>query len=105
MAATVAYYGYDDCIELLNEHARVLITPHGGCRVLLYALTGAPNAIHLDEARADRDDKWESGDDAHSESAAGWTWVDGQESTGDPFGPTGGRFDVGPEFQAAGPDL
>ena len=105
MAATVAHYGYDDCIELLNEHARVLITPHGGCRVLLYALTGAPNAIHLDEARADRDDKWDSGDDAHGESAAGWKCVDGQQSTGDPFGPTGGRFDVGPELQAAGPDM
>jgi hypothetical protein len=35
----VCYFGYEDCIELLNDHARVLITPHGGCRVLLYVPT------------------------------------------------------------------
>ena len=101
----VSYYGYDDCIELLNEHARVLITPHGGCRVLLYQRTGGPNAIHLDEPRAERDGLWESGDDAGGEDAAGWTWTEDKASTGDPFGPTGGRFDVGPEFQASGPDM
>jgi hypothetical protein len=99
----VAFYGYDDCLELASAHARVVITPHGGARILLYALQveGAPNAIHLDDGTSG---KFESGDDAGGEKPSGWKWVAGQ-ATGDPFGPTGGRFDVGPEFQAGGPDM
>ena len=96
-----AFYGYNDCVELENGTAHVIITPHGGCRVLSYALAGGANAIHLDDGASG---KWESGDDAAGEKPQGWTWSEGQASTGDPFGPSGGRFDVGPEFQAEGPD-
>ena len=96
-----AFYGYDDCVELDNGTAHVIITPHGGCRVLSYSLAGGANAIHLDDGASG---KWESGDDAAGEKPQGWTWSEGQASTGDPFGPSGGRFDVGPEFQAEGPD-
>jgi hypothetical protein len=98
------FYGYDDCIELRSPHARAIITPHGGARVLLYALTGRPNAIHLDDGES-LGGKFENGDDARGETHHGWKWGGGEKTTGDPFGPTGGRFDVGPEFQASGPDM
>ena len=105
--ARMEFYGYSDCTELLNKHARVIITPHGGCRVLLYALTDGPNAIHLDhDLSLGPHGKWESGDAAAGdEQHPGWKWGGDRSATGDPFGPSGGRFDVGPEFQSSGPDL
>lgn len=79
--------------------------------------------------------KWESGDEkpAGEPAAQGWKWAGSPDEAwpGDPYGPTGGRFDIGPgqcsepqldtnplsivhrhqrgplapEFQASGPDM
>jgi len=69
----VDYFGYDDCIELKNESTRVVLGHHAGGRILEYSLNGT-NAILLDPEQA------------------GWVW-DGKKG----IGPTGGRFDIGPE--------
>ena len=42
----VEYFGYDDCIALENESTRVVLCPHGGGRVLEYALHRT-NAVFL----------------------------------------------------------
>ena len=44
--AVVEYFGYDDCVALENESTRVVLCPHGGGRVLEYALHRT-NAIYL----------------------------------------------------------
>jgi hypothetical protein len=139
----VSFYGYDDCVQLETAAATVIITPHGGGRVLRYSLVGDErNAIHLDDHSTGttlglmlhsrmplvltpaglklayapivhlsgpsltvvtflrRTGKWESG--ATPEGGAkpeGWKWGGAASDGGDPFGPTGGRFDIGPEFQ------
>jgi hypothetical protein len=72
-AETITYVGYPNCIELKNETTRVVLCPHAGGRVLVYALNGE-NGLYLEE-----------------------------EETGKPFVPgkraamTAGRFDIGPE--------
>lgn len=43
---TIEYFGYDDCVALENASTRVVLCPHGGGRVLEYALNGA-NAVFL----------------------------------------------------------
>jgi hypothetical protein len=73
LSSRVKYFGYDDCIELKNETTRVVLGHHAGGRVLEYSLNGT-NAILLDPEQA------------------GWVW-DGKTR----IGPTGGRFDIGPE--------
>ena len=42
----VPYYGYDDCIELRNDHTRVVLCPAAGGRVLEYSLKGK-NVLYL----------------------------------------------------------
>lgn len=69
----VAFFGYEDCIELRNESTRVVLGHHAGGRILEYSLEGV-NAILLDPDQA------------------GWVW-DGKKG----IGITGGRFDIGPE--------
>lgn len=70
----IPYFGYEDCILLENAHTRVVLTASAG-RILEYSRKG-PNAIYLDPAQA------------------GATFADGAP----PFGPTGGRLDIGPEM-------
>jgi hypothetical protein len=72
-SARVDFFGYKDCVELRNESTRVVLGHHAGGRVLAYELNGK-NAIKLDPDQA------------------GWVW-DGKKD----IGPTGGRFDIGPE--------
>ena len=43
--STISFFGYDDCVALENESTRVVLCPHGGGRVLEYALHGQ-NAIY-----------------------------------------------------------
>lgn len=46
--AVVSYFGYEDCIALENASGtRVVLCPHGGGRVLEYALHRSTNAIYL----------------------------------------------------------
>ena len=78
----ITYFGYEDCILLENDHTRVVLTSSAG-RVLEYSRKG-PNAIYLDPAQE------------------GATFEGGDP----PFGPTGGRLDIGPEMIIpAHPDL
>ena len=97
-AKVVSFYGYDDCVQLETAGATVVITPHGGGRVLRYNIAGdTRNAIHLDDHP---NGLWESGDVPKPDcTPEGWRWAGDGSDAGDPFGPTGGRFDIGPEFQ------
>ena len=70
----VEFHGYRDCVRIENDHARVVLGPACGGRVLGYSWKGE-EAIDLDPAQA------------------GWTWRPG----GPEIDPWGGRFDVGPE--------
>jgi len=73
-AQVVEHSGYPDCIELRNEHTRVIVCPACGGRVLEYSLDGK-NALYLDPRQN------------------GWIWEPGQA----PTNPYGGRLDIGPE--------
>ena len=73
---TLSYHGYSDCIAIENEASRVILTRHGGARVLEYSLHGR-NVIDHDPAQD------------------GWTLAGAQT----PIDPCGGRFDIGPEKQ------
>jgi hypothetical protein len=77
----ITYFGYEDCILLENAHTRAVVTGSAG-RILEYSRKG-PNAIYLDPAQ------------------------EGMVFEEDPpFGPTGGRLDIGPEMTIpAHPDL
>ncbi|MBN1294547.1 MAG: esterase, partial [Candidatus Latescibacteria bacterium] len=75
--AWVDSYGYSGCIELLNEHIRVILEPNCGGRILEYALYGE-NVIYTDPEQNGR------------------IYTPGEER----FGPTGGRCDIGPEMKA-----
>ena len=72
-AETINYLGYPNCIELKNETTRVVLCPHSGGRVLVYARNGE-NGLYLEE-----------------------------EETSKPYVPgervsmSAGRFDIGPE--------
>jgi hypothetical protein len=72
--STITYFGYDNCIVLENATTRVVLTEHGG-RILEYAHQGN-NAIYLNPEQK------------------GWIF-EGEDSYFE--GPTGGRFDIGPE--------
>lgn len=69
----VDFFGYQDCIELRNEHTRVVLGHHAGGRVLAFSLNGV-NAIYLKPGQE------------------GWVW-DGANRTD----LSGGRCDIGPE--------
>jgi hypothetical protein len=71
----IDYAGYQDCVYLANDDTRVILGPHFGGRVLEYAYQGQ-NALMLDPQQD------------------GWTYKAGESP---PWGPSGGRFDVGPE--------
>jgi len=71
----IDYAGYKDCANLQNDDVQVVLGPHCGGRVLAYAWHGE-NALALDP----RQD--------------GWTYGAGTPPMG---GPSGGRFDFGPE--------
>ena len=71
----IDYAGYTDCVFLENDTTRTVLGPHMGGRVLEYAYQGE-NILMLDP----RQD--------------GWTYTPGERQR---FGPSGGRFDVGPE--------
>ena len=73
-AHVVTYYGYDDCIQLKNDHVSVVLCPAAGGRVLEYALDGK-NVLYLPD-----------GDE-------GWKY----SKPGDRGNMTAGRFDIGPE--------
>ena len=68
----VDFFGYEDCVKLENESARVILCHQAGGRVLEYSLSGK-NAIYLDPQAA------------------------GTPSSENGSGMTGGRFDIGPE--------
>jgi len=68
------YFGYSQCLVLKNEHARVVLCPQAGGRVLEYSWKGA-NSLYLDPQQQ------------------GWVYTPGQPTVD----PCGGRFDVGPE--------
>ncbi len=70
------FAGYTECVEMVNRDVRVVLGPHYGGRVLAYAWHGE-NALALDP---DED---------------GVTYTPGKEN---PIGPSGGRFDIGPEM-------
>lgn len=80
--STTTYFGYKNCIALENATTRAVLTAHGG-RILEYAHKGN-NAIYLDPEQK-----------GHI--------FNGKDVR---FGPTGGRFDIGPETTIpAHPDL
>ena len=66
-ARVIAFHGFNDCIELTNGKARVILCPVVGGRVLEYSI-GGKNALWLDSTRA-----------------------------GDRRDGSAGRFDMGPE--------
>ena len=66
-ARVIAFHGFNDCIELTNGKARVILCPAVGGRVLEYSI-GGKNALWLDPTRA-----------------------------GDRRDGSAGRFDIGPE--------
>lgn len=70
-------YGYSDNVELRNSKTRVVITGALGCRILEFARDGR-NALVTNPQ--------------HN----GVQWTEGPE----PFAPSGGRFDIGPELNA-----
>jgi|EP01047_Picozoa_sp_COSAG01_P007038 hypothetical protein len=83
---TVTYHGYDDATLLQNSSgARVVLTGHGGGRVLEYSLGGV-NVIYLGTQHTG------------GQSQEGWKWKPGENDEGPPGGPVGGRFDIGPEM-------
>ena len=83
---TVSCHGYDDATCLQNASGtRVVLTGHGGGRVLEYAI-GTVNAVYLGTAHCG------------GEGQEGWKWVPGQNDDGPPGGPVGGRLDIGPEM-------
>ena len=71
----IDYAGYKDCVYLENTDTRVVLGPHMGGRVLEYAYQGE-NTLMLDPRQN------------------GWTYKAGDRPR---MGPSGGRFDVGPE--------
>ena len=76
-------HGYSDCLVIENNVSRVVLTGHGGGRVLEYSFLGR-NVID------------------HDPEQDGWTLA-GSDS---PINPCGGRFDIGPEKQIpAHPEL
>lgn len=72
-AEVVSFFGYEDCIQLSNDQARVTLCPAAGGRVLEYSLNGK-NALYLNP-----DEK-------------GWTYESGKR-----IDISAGRFDIGPE--------
>ena len=70
------FHGYPDCLRIENEVCRVILTGHGGGRVLEYSFHGR-NVID------------------HDPEQDGWTLTNSQSS----IDPCGGRFDIGPEKQ------
>jgi hypothetical protein len=79
----IPYYGYDDCILLENDQARVVLCPAAGGRVLEYSRDGK-NALYLPPGEE------------------GWTYAPGKSGGG----MNAGRFDIGPELTiAAHPSL
>ena len=73
-AATIDFHGYSNCILLDNGTTRVVLCPAAGGRVLEYSWKGT-NALYLDASQGGR------------------VYEEGQPT----FGPSGGRFDIGPE--------
>lgn len=71
----VDFAGYHGCIKLENDHARVVLGPHCGGRLLEYSWDGQ-NILKQDPAQD------------------GWTYTPGKPTI-DPYG---GRLDVGPEM-------
>ncbi len=76
--SSIDFHGYNDCLELENGRASVILGPACGGRVLRYAWEGE-DAIALDPEQA------------------GWRWRPGAAE----IDPWGGRFDVGPEHTIA----
>ena len=74
-AKVVSYFGYDDSIELKNDHCRVVITPSFGGKVMHYSRNGE-NILMVDE------------------SEEGWLYNPEQ---GNRTFNSGGRFDLGPQ--------
>ena len=72
---SVDFAGYSRCPVLINDHARVVLGPHAGGRLLDYSVKGV-SALYRDS------------------SQDGWTWAPGRP----PIDPCGGRLDVGPEM-------
>lgn len=70
-------YGYSDCVVLCSRNTKVVITGALGCRVLEFSRNGK-NALVTNPR--------------HN----GVLWKEGPE----PFAPSGGRFDIGPELNA-----
>ena len=68
----IAYFGYNNAIELKNEDTRVVLCPEVGGRILEYSLRGK-NVLHLSDA----DKSWKPGMPPQSSA---------------------GRFDIGPEL-------
>ena len=77
-AKVATYYGYDDCIQLANEHVRVTLCPAAGGRVLEYSLDGK-NVLYLPKGNE------------------GWRYKPGDESSANGVSMDAGRFDIGPE--------
>lgn len=75
-AKVATYYGYDDCIQLSNNHVRVTLCPAAGGRVLEYSRDGK-NVLYLPKGNE------------------GWRYKPGE--TGTRASMDAGRFDIGPE--------
>lgn len=73
-AEVIPFYGYQDCVELSNGTARVVLCPAAGGRVLEYSLRGQ-NALYLDP------------------QGSGATYQPGRKG----ISMSAGRFDIGPE--------
>ncbi len=73
-ASVVTFYGYDDCIQLRNDHVSVVLCPAAGGRVLEYSLDGE-NVLYLPPG----DEGWRYGPESKRGSM------------------NAGRFDIGPE--------
>jgi|GEM_PF-5516838 len=73
-AKVATYYGYDDCIQLSNDHTTVTLCPGAGGRVLEYSLNGK-NVLYLPKGNE------------------GWRYKPG----GEQGSMDAGRFDIGPE--------
>ena len=72
--SVVEFYGYQDCLRLDNQNARVTLCPAAGGRVLQYSWKGQ-NALYLPPGNE------------------GWTYQPGRAGGS----MTAGRFDIGPE--------
>jgi hypothetical protein len=70
--------GYSDCIEVVNENARIVLEPNCGGRILCYEYKGV-NALYINP----KED--------------GYLLESGKPHPG-PFGPCAGRCDIGPEM-------